>query len=120
MHQNWDENVISTDLVHVVQDAYVPDGIVLPESESESHYELSPLTPWRHRKVVSRGRRRQPSRESKKLINCEGTFVLFGKQTSMSEENTSSILESYYVYLSSLNLNRQDFTSIPEIRSLKR
>ena len=68
-----------------MQDAYAPDGIVLSKSEIESDSELPPLTSRHHRNLASRGRRRHPSRESKKGINYKGTFVLFCKQSSVSE-----------------------------------
>ena len=83
-----------------MQDTCVPYGIVLSESESELESELPPLTPRRRRKASSRGRRRKPSRESKKGINHKGVFALFGKKANMSEETTSSIVESECAYLS--------------------
>ena len=58
MHQNWHKIISSTDLVFTVEDAYSPDRIVLSESESESDYELLPLTLRRHMKLASRGSRK--------------------------------------------------------------
>ena len=94
MRQNWDKNVISTDLGSKLQDVYACDEIVLSESESETESELPPLTPRRYRKAASRGSRRQPSRESKKGINYKGMFALFGEQANISEEIKYSIVES--------------------------
>ena len=120
MHQNWDKKVSSTDLVSKLQDTYVPDGIVLSESASESESELPPFTPRRHRKAASRGSRRRPSRERKKGINYKDIFSLFVKQANTSKEIAYSIVESDCACLISLNLNVKYFTSTLATRSHQR
>ena len=114
MNQNWDKSIDSTDLESNVQDTCVPDQKALSDSESESESELPPLTPWSLNKSASRGNRRQPSHESKKGINYKGIFALFGKQTNISGEITSSIVDSNSACLSALDSNVQGFTSTVE------
>ena len=96
-----------TDLIPKVQYTHVPDGIVLSKSESESYSDIPPLTLRNHRKVISRGSRRQPSRKLKTGVNYKGMFVLFGKQANISDAIISAITESDCDHLSSLDLNGQ-------------